>query len=281
MIEELRRFILVVKNGNLTKTAEQIFITQSALTQSIQRLEKELKIKLFIRKAKTLSITKEGTAIVEIGTKIIELWDKAKNPQSTTIDQPTYAIGLFDSAALLLGKYFMQNAQNKLFNLELTIDTSAKLLSKLELGILDAVVLVIDRNHQLSKDIVLVKTFSEKLIPVAGAKFKDIIQKIPFILYNKGSNTRSQIDEEFTKRGIVPNVIAESTSTPFMKELATLGGGVAILPESIIQTEIKQGILKKQKLSVSFKREYGIYINKYGQLQKDHQLIKDLIGNLS
>src|SRR6185503_16993883 len=100
MIEELRRFILVANNGNVTRTAEKMFITQSALSQSIKRLEKELKTKLFIQKGKTLHITSDGKAIVEIGTRIIDLWEKAKNKQMRQITKPHYTIGVFDNAAL-------------------------------------------------------------------------------------------------------------------------------------------------------------------------------------
>jgi len=280
MLEELRRFILVAKNGNLTNTAEQIFITQSALTQSIQRLEIELKTKLFIRKAKTLQLTKEGAAVVEIGTKILELWDKAKNPSERMNQLPTYAIGLFDSAALRLSKYFIQNSTNKFFTLELTISSSGKLLSQLQLGTIDIAICVLDKINPLPKDIVLIKSFSEELIPVAAVTFKDKHNKIPFILYNLGSNTRQQIDEIFANYNIQPSVFAQSTSVSFMKELTAMGSGVALLPQSYIEADLKQGILKKQKLPLKFHREFGIFIQKNGHVQIDDKIIKDLIKNL-
>lgn len=281
MIEELRRFILVAKNGNVSRTAESIFITQSALSQSIKRLEKELNTKLFIQKGKTLHITPDGNNIVEIGTRILELWNKAKNPTATRSIRPTYAIGLFDSIALHLGKYFMKYTNHESFNFDLTIDASEKLLSQVQLGILDAAICVMDINRPPANDIVLLKTFIEKLIPVSSKKFKGRIQKIPFILYNKGSNTRNQIDEVFIKKDIKPNIFAESTSISFMKKLAILGSGVAILPQNYIEAEIKQGILKKQRLSLKWQREYGIFVNKHSSLQKDSLIINDLIKNLT
>jgi len=281
MIEELRRFILVASNNNLTKTAEQIFITQSALTQSIQRLEKGLGKKLFTHKGKALQLTSEGAAVVEIGTKILELWGKAKNSQTINSKQPVYSIGLFDSAALRLGKYFLQNNKKKLFDLEITINSSNKLLFQLQLGTLDIAVCVIDKTFSYSTDIVLIQTFKENLIPVSSKQIKGDIKNIPYILYSKGSNTRSQIDDVFIKNDIAPKIFAESTSITFMKELATLGSGIAILPENYIHTELKQGSLRKQKFPFNFQREYGIFINKQGALSKDSQIIKALIKNFS
>lgn len=281
MIEEIHRFLLVAANGNLTRTAEKIFITQSALSQSIHRLEKALGVKLFAQKGKTLQLTSDGTAVVEIGTRIIDLWEKAKNTQLRRSIKPHYTIGVFDNAALRLGKYFQEQRQKELFDWEFTIQPSSKLLSQLQLGILDMAICVVDKKNKTSDNLILVQTFTEKLLPVSAKNYKLPIEQIPFILYNTGSHTRHQINELFTRHGITPTVFAESTSVTFMKELATLGSGVALIPENLIKPELKQKTLKKQNLPLSWEREYGIYIHKQGTLTADHQIVKEIIKNLT
>ena len=72
MINELKRFLLVVQTGNVTQAAQKVFITQSALTQSIKRLERELHTKLFIQKGKQLHLTEDGNALVLIGEKMMQ-----------------------------------------------------------------------------------------------------------------------------------------------------------------------------------------------------------------
>lgn len=281
MIEELYRFIQVANNGNLTKTAAKLFITQSALTQSIQRLEKQIGTKLFAQKGKSLQLTANGTAIVEIGTRIIDLWEKAKNTQARQALRPHYTIGIFDNAALKLGKYFQEQIQKNIIELELIIQTSNKLLSQLQLGILDIAICVIDKKNSTPHDLLLVQTFTEELIPVSSETFTGNLEHIPFILYNKDSLTRQYIDEKFTQKGISPKIFVESTSVTFMKELAALGSGVALLPKNLVYSELKQKTLKKQKLSLGWEREYGIYITKNGTLTKDHPIIKEIINNLN
>lgn len=280
MIEELHRFIQVAKNGNLTKTAERLFITQSALTQSIQRLEKHLGYKLFIHKGKNLHLTGEGAALLELGTRITSLWDKAKNIYDKQPSRPHYTIGVFDNAAIKLGNYFQQQKQQNTADIELIIQRSSKLISQLQFGILDVAICIVDKKNPISHNLILVETFVEELIPVSSKIFKENIKHIPFILYNKDSFSRQYIDDQFIKKGISPNVFAESTSVTFMKELAILGGGIALLPENIVRSEIKQKILKKQKLPIGFQRTYGIYITKQGPIQNDHMLIKQLIQSL-
>jgi DNA-binding transcriptional LysR family regulator len=280
MIEELYRFIKVAKNGNLTKTAEKLFITQSALTQSIQRLEKKVGTKLFSHQGKTLRLTADGTAVVEIGTKIIELWEKAKNPSTRQSLRPSYTIGAFDNAAIRLGRHFQNASSKDAYQLELVIGPSQKLLTQLQLGILDIAICVIDKKNLPPHDLMLLHTFKEELFPVASYIVKKNLKDIPFILYNKGSFTRQYLDAEFIKKGIAPKVFAESTSVTFMKELASLGCGIALLPENAVKSELKQKTLKKQKLSLTWHREYGIYIQKNGRLHKDHTVVQEITKHL-
>lgn len=281
MIEELKRFILVANEGNLTKVAEKIFITQSALTQSMDRLEKEIGAKLFLQKGKYLQLTTDGKAVASIGTKILGLWDKAKDEQIRKIIKPTITIGMYDNAALRLAGFVKQNTPSEYRLLEFVIDQSEKLLSDLLLGVLDISIAVINKKYSNPKEIICLKTFDEELVPVSNKLFKEPISKIPFILYNKGSNTRDQVDTIFTQKRIKPKIYAESTSTMFMKELAILGCGVTLLPRNFIHQELKQGILIAQQSPIIFKRQYGIFIQKNNYLEDEMTIIEEITQILS
>jgi len=282
MIKELQRFILVANEGNLTEVAKKIFITQSALTQSIDRLEKEIGAKLFIQKGKYLELTADGKALASIGTKILDLWEKAKDPGIRKAIKPTITIGMYDNAALRLAKFVQENIPSKQTIFEFVIDSSEKLLSDLLLGVLDVTIAVINQRYSHPKEILCLKTFNEELIPVSNKIFNAPLNKIPFILFNKGSNTQEQVDAIFTRKSIKPEIYAQSTSTSFMKELAILGCGVALLPENFVRQELKQKILKKQQLPIKFKRQYGIFVQKNNYLEDKNKIIKEItkiLGN--
>ncbi len=276
MFEELQRFLLLVEERNATKVADKVFITQSAMSQSIKRLEKELGVVLVIQKGKQLEITSDGLAVAEIGTKILQLWQKAKDPQKRFSEKQTISLGSFDNAALKLGKYFQDSIIKDTFKIELTINASGKIFSQITLGIYDIALCVVDKRKHLPKSLIEVMTFKEELIPVSSRKFDGRKESIPFILYNVGSNTRDQIDSIFAENFFKPTIFAESTSTTFMKELALLGSGIALLPKNSVLTEISQGLLKKHALPFKFHREYGLYLSKQSTVTKDHQIIKDI-----
>jgi LysR family transcriptional activator of nhaA len=238
MILELQRFLLVAQNSNITKSAEKLFITQSALTQSIQRLEKALGTKLFFQKGKYLRLTDDGQAIAAIADRMLLLWENAKDPTLRKSHKQTFSIGMYDNAALRLGPYIRKTLSDNVWQLELTIEGSTSLMDKLTVGILDVAICVINPNSVLSKNVSLVQSFTEELIPVSAKKFSGKLESIPFIFYNKQSYTRKQTDSIFEKKNINPRIFAESTSTTFMKELARLGSGVALLPENFVLEEI-------------------------------------------
>lgn len=278
MVSELERFLAIINEGTFTKAAEKKFITQPALSASIVRLEEELGVKLFKRTGKRFVLTSDGEAVSLIGTQILKLWSKIKDPAfRKQANIPIYSIGLYDNAALRLSKYFQKKLSEKNFRFEITINGSENLMRRLQSGIDDLTVCIIDPLTK--KESSLLKSYSEELLPVSSKIWKG--NNIPYILYNKGSVTRTYIDETFVKNKNSPNIIVESTSTNFMKELAVGGCGVALLPQNFISREILQKKLFVQKLPFTFERKIGLFINKEGSLKESDQVVQDIKKVLS
>lgn len=278
MIVEIERFIAVVDKGSFTKASKGLYLTQPALSLSIRRLEEVLRVKLFKRIGKKLILTKDGEAVYRIGKRILLLWKKALDPNSRRINPTAISIGLFDNAALKLTKYFQKNLKSHQF--EITIDRSAALMQAMQNGLFDICICILREDWFLEKNITIVVTFFEKLIPVSGKLWKKKIKDIPFILYNSDSATRKYTDEVFIKRNIKPNIIVESTSPAFMKSLAIGGFGVALLPENFVEVEVKQKKLFIQKFPFQFKRKVGLFLSKDSNLKKEDGLLKEMIEDL-
>lgn len=259
MINELKRFKKVAELGNITKASEVLFITQPALTQSIHRLEKELKIKLFKQTGKKIYLTEEGKIILEISDKIIKLWNTASNVKNNK-SMSKISVGLFDSAAIDLSSY-IQN-KSKHIDIELIIDRSENLLRKLQYSLIDFCIVGLPNNFSKYSNVELVKTYEEKLIPVSSKKWIGKLKKLPFILYDKDSVSQSYIDKIFAKHKVVPQVSTRAVNPLFIKELALKGFGIAILPKNMIKEEIEKKKLVIQKLPISFSRTCGIFKSK-------------------
>lgn len=281
MFLELERFLVVIQEGSVTKAAQKLFITQPALSQAIERLEKEVRGKLFQRIGKRLVLTKDGETVARMGEHIIRLWGTIKDPTARGAhSSPLFSIGLFDNAALKLSSYFQKQLLKKQLPFEVTIDRSSILYQGMQQGVYDMCICVLNPTRTIGSHVLLFKTFSEVLYPVSGKKWKENAEKIPFILYNQGSDTRQYIDKIFFENGIKPSVIVESTSPAFMKELAIGKSGVALLPKNFIQRELQQEKLFIQKFPFTFAREIGLFLNKESNIKTSDIVVQEIIKNL-
>lgn len=76
-IETLRTFLVLSNTKNFTRTAEQLFIAQSTVTNRISELEKELNISLFARTNRSVELTPEGEQFLMYAEKVIDLTDSS------------------------------------------------------------------------------------------------------------------------------------------------------------------------------------------------------------
>lgn len=276
MIEDLRRFVIIFETGSITKAAKTFGLTQPAISFSLKRLENELKTKLIVTSKRQISITQDGKSIYQTAVKLLNIWDSMKNPK-LRVEKKKISVGLFDNAAIILARTPI--LKNKDYQIELIIDNSSNLRNLIAQGVLDLCICVIDKKPDIDNAIFLTK-YQEELIPVSSVAFNLPINKVPFLLYNKISLTRKYIDETFYKNSLNPLVVAESSSTSFLKELALQGTGIALLPKNFVSAELENKALKIQRLPLSWKREIGIYLSRKTDLTTSSQFMTSVIKAL-
>lgn len=77
--EQLRQFKTIAETGSLTKAAEQLYLTQPALSMALSKLEDEIARPLFVRKGKNLQITESGIKLLEYANRVIDTIEEAQN----------------------------------------------------------------------------------------------------------------------------------------------------------------------------------------------------------
>jgi DNA-binding transcriptional LysR family regulator len=73
----LRSFVAIVDSGSMLGASEQVFVTQSALSLQIKRLEELLQQSLFIREGRRLSLTRAGDMMLDYARRVLDLHDEA------------------------------------------------------------------------------------------------------------------------------------------------------------------------------------------------------------
>lgn len=78
-IRQMKYFLEICKCGNISKAADNLFISQQGMSSAIQRLEKDLGCDLFYRKGNTLVLTEQGHYLFQGASEIIASFDKLQN----------------------------------------------------------------------------------------------------------------------------------------------------------------------------------------------------------
>lgn len=250
MEERLLKFARIVDAGSFTKAAQELHISQPALTTAVKKLERELASELIVRSSRGLTMTAAGELAYDTAK---QLATEAQNLRVQLAEQDarkvSLRLGLIDSLADLLfvhGGYLHELQQTS--EASLTIDNSARLIELVEHDKLDMA--LVARPARLSSSLTARGLASEPLLFVCQAKNADLCnqelaqkQLRHFLCYNRASRTFRLISEHFAQHGITIEPSFYSTSPEIMLQLALGGGGAAVLPLLLVKPHLKTGQL--------------------------------------
>lgn len=259
-----KTFYIVAKCNSFTKAAQQLYISQPAITQAIKKLEKQLNTKLFTRTSTGICLTKTGEIVYYYSQHLYELMEanfnlieKIKNTESSVLNVgvPTH-IGAF-----YFVKYLKQfNDQYKSVKVNIINKKSDEMLNMLIKRELD---IVIDTDMVNINDptITVHKLTELKSCFVCSKKFKKIadkgviepieLVKYPLILPSTTTFNRRMIDLYFKKKNITLNPIIESNSSSISKNIIQNEIGIGWMIKDFINDDLKSGKLYEVKVNIT------------------------------
>ena len=248
--ELYRIFYTVAKNQNITKAAEELNISQPAISKSIKNLEEQLKGQLFIRTKRGVILTEEGKEFYNYIKKAIEYITSAENKFSELINLETGSIRIGVSTTLT--KEFLLPYLKKFHKLYPNIDIqiitniSSELITKLKNGLIDIVIMNIDENS-IDKDIELIKCNEVTNCFIVNESYKHLLNKelslkdlnkYPLILQANGSVTRNFINDFAKENNVILKPNIELASYTLVVEFTKIGFGIGLATKEYIQKEL-------------------------------------------
>ncbi len=258
-LELYRVFYTVAKCGSLTKAAEELYISQPAVSQAIKQLETQLGGQLFNRTHKGMELSETGgKQIFETVEKALKLFDEAENKYAELKDSATGVIRI--CASDTVSTHFLLpiiKEYHKTYpdvNLILENGTSAETIELLKnkKGDIGFVNLPIDDSDinlthtvmQLHDTFVASDAFSELTHGVVDLKR---LQDYPLLMLELSTATRQAIVSFAHSQGIHLHPEIELASLELMTELAKSGIGIACIPKEFVSHELEEGSLKEIK----------------------------------
>lgn len=251
-LHQLAIFVKITETKSITKAAEELNLTQPAVSIQLKNLQDQFDIPLTEIIGKQLFITEFGKEIAQTAREILDKSDEIKNK---TDAYKGLLVGKLKIAAVSTGKYvipyFLTQFLRKYPGIELTLDVTnkSKVLESLEKNEVDfAFVSIIPDSITVFNEELL----SNKIFLVVGKDYFDIIDHIslkelpnfPVILREEGSGTRYKMERYFEKHNIKLKKKLELTSNEAVKQAVIAGLGISIMPLIGIKNEIQNGELK-------------------------------------
>lgn len=256
-------FIKILETGSFTKAAHELGYTQSAISQMVSSLEKELATKLIIRSRKGIELTPDGQEFLPYIRKLYnsyrELTEKSKELQG--LQEGVIRIGTFSSVSSSwlpdLIKNFKKNYPMVKFELLQGQYTSIAQLIKegsVDFGFVipDAVddlnVISIKRDEMLA-----ILPCNHKLSKMEWVTMKQLSNE-PFILLDEGQ--LSVPLKYFEKYKLQPNIQFRVYDDYTIMSMVEIGLGIAILPEYTLNKNTYT--IVKKKINPPIVRTVGI-----------------------
>lgn len=273
--ELYRVFYTVAKNGNITKAADELMISQPAISKSIKSLEEQLGGQLFVRTKRGVILTEEGKEFYNYIKQAIEYISSAENKFSELINLDTgkMKIGINTTLTKEFLLPYLKEFHKSYPGVDIQIETdlSSSLIHKLRNGLVDAVIFNM-KEAEYGKDIEIIKCKEIQDCFVVNRNFDDLLNmKIslkelngyPLILQAKGSNTRTFLDNFAKKNEVILNPNIELTSYALVVEFAKIGLGIGYVTKEYISKELETGELKIIDIKEKIPSRYiGIALSK-------------------
>lgn len=251
----LRYFHAIALEGNLTRAAAYLNISQSAISIQLRKLEESLGFPLFARDHKSLELTEEGRIVLEYAKVIFQTGDEMQAVLSNRSGK--YREVLRVGAVATLSRNFQLGFLKKalmLDTLEVVIQSASlrELVDALKSHSIDLILsnspIKRARDTHLHSHLIAKQPIS--LLAPKGFwkkkrafKFPDDLANTPMILPSLESNIRASFDLILEGSGIHPLIASEADDMAMLRLIAREVNAVSLLPPVVVQDELKEGIL--------------------------------------
>lgn len=283
----LNYFWHVAKIGNLTKAAEALYISQSALSAQIKLLEESIGNQLFTRQSRKLILTDVGNIAFSYAESIFSKGDEleALLKKGVQTENQVVRIGVLSTMSRNFVEVFINPLMNNP-NIKLIIAArgQADLLNELANHQFDLVLTNIEVRGT-HKQLWQCQLLTQQPICVIGPPglelskhFSDDYNAVDWVLPVSGSPIRSAFDGFCAQYQFHPNIVGEADDMAMLRLLARDSKALAVMPDVVVKDEIAAGSL------TAYMTLPNIFENFYAVTVKRHlanKAVSDLIRNFT
>ncbi|MGO4712872.1 LysR family transcriptional regulator [Bradyrhizobium sp. 2TAF24] len=250
---QLRYFIAVYEQRNLSRAADQTNVAQSAISHHIANLEAEFATPLFERKPRGMEPTAAGERLYEHARVILRAMSDAEREvrQGAQAMTGEISIGMANSGVKAIGVPLMQTVLAKYPDLRLSLTESLSGATLMHL-MASQVDLALVYNPPADKDLVAEPVLEEQMFCVGTPKVIgrskapiafDDMARLPTILLGQGLSSRALLDDPVPLKRLEANAVLHLNSLSAITGALLAGLGCALATRLFVREQLKAGTL--------------------------------------
>jgi len=270
MDQSLIVFVAVVEKKSFTRAADALHMTQPAVSQHIQILERNLGTKLLDRSNKYVQMNKAGEIVYHHANEIIGLYMQMQKLVDDTMNKASGNLAI--GASYTFGEYVLPHiiaylkTEYPLIKPKITIANTKRISEwvknrQLDIGIIDGEIHYNDLPLlPFAEDLMyIVAAVNPPNVKQSSQQSIHELKNETWILREETSGTREATDKMFAELHFYPNNIMEFGSTQIIKESVQAGLGITLLSHCTIQKEVSLGTLKIiDAIGTPFRRNFSL-----------------------
>jgi len=243
-IRNLKLFRHLAGTLHFARTSQACYITPSALTRVIQRLEAELGEKLFVRDNRSVELTQAGAAFKKYADDVLGRWDRLHDELSSD-DVLAGELSLYCSVTAAYGilPHIMAEYRKAHPGIRIHLETGDAAKALLKLSNQDADMVIAALPDVLPRDFVFQTISQTPLVFIAPLQYPAVIiktadgidwEQTPLIIPDHGLS-RDRIDQWFAKENFIPDIYSQVAGNEAIIVMVSLGCGIGLVPKMVLE----------------------------------------------
>lgn len=244
-IDQLRYFLGAAERGNFTRAAEDLQISQPALSRSIQKLEEELGQPVFERKTRSIVLTEAGTLLQSRAQQILSIIEDTKSEITDDGESGRIRVGAIPTIAPYFLPEILKQFSQAFPSASLIVqeNTTDQLLKSCTQGEIDLAILALpvpvkylEVEELFEEELLLVLPLDHPLVEKPKINLADIAA-LPFVLLDEAHCLSDNIVSFCRQRSVQPVSVGRTSQLTMVQELVSLSHGISMIPKMARQRD--------------------------------------------
>lgn len=256
-LRQLATFHALARLGSVSRTAEELHLTQPAVSLQLGILEESAGTPLLARGARGVRLTEAGEVLAGYASRILQLWGEAGEAMAAQCGHVagTLRVGVVTTAEYLVPQLVLEfTREHAQVGVKLSVGNRAEIAALLAQQDVDLAImgrppaeLRVEAAPFARHPMAFVAAPGHPLLQRAGLTLADLAG-VTLLVRERGSGTRTTVEQLFKTAGVEMKLGAETSSNEAIKQLCAAGFGVAFISLHACVLELQTGLLAQVPL---------------------------------